>query len=127
MSLIGTLLAILGYLMPGLRLIEIVLVLGALSHAAWIGYVILRWRSDRITVTNTRIIRVSGILNITVDAMNLNQVTDTTLTQSIPGRILDYGTLRIESAGQRQSLETLDFLPAPGAIYHATLTHPDTP
>jgi hypothetical protein len=78
-------------------------------------------------VTDRRIIRVSGLLNTTVDAVVLSQITDTTYHRSLIGRILDYGTLGIESAGQRQSLERLDFIPTPGAIYRATLAHLDLP
>ena len=127
MSLTGTVLFILSYLAPGLLIIQIVLALAALSHTAYLGYVILLWRTDTIMVTDRRIIRVSGLLTLTADTVNLSQVTDATLHQSLPGRVLDYGTLRIESAGQRQSLERLDYLPAPGVIYRATLAHPHTP
>jgi len=120
MSLTGALMLVLGFLAPGAVILLAILVLAALSHSGYLGYLILRWRTDTIMVTDRRIIRVTGLLNLTADAVNLSQVTDATLHQSLIGRILDYGTLRIESAGQRQSLETLDYVPAPSAIYRAT-------
>jgi hypothetical protein len=35
------------------------------------------------------------------------------------GQILGYGTLRVESAGQKQDLETVKFLPRPEEVFLA--------
>jgi uncharacterized membrane protein YdbT with pleckstrin-like domain len=49
------------------------------------------------------------------------QVTDSTLRRSIPGRILGYGSLRIETAGQDQSIGAMSYVPHPVALYRAML------
>jgi uncharacterized membrane protein YdbT with pleckstrin-like domain len=83
---------------------------------------VLRWRAEQIAVTDRRIIRLSGILTRTVDAAPLEQITDSTLRRSILGRILGFGSIRIETAGQKQALERMDFVPSPDALYRATLS-----
>jgi len=116
MSVIG----VLSFLLPGFLLVQLALLLAALAHTAWIGWCILDWRVEQIAVTETRLIRVSGILRITVDTVPLPEITDLSLRCSIPGRVLGYGVLRIETAGQNRALDHLDFLPSP--VYRAMLT-----
>lgn len=86
------------------------------------GWCVLRWRAEQIAVTDRRIIRLSGILTRAVDAAPLEQITDSTLRRSILGRILGFGSIRIETAGQKQALERMDFVPSPDALYRATLS-----
>ncbi|MCA1677255.1 MAG: PH domain-containing protein [Actinobacteria bacterium] len=81
---------------------------------------VLSWRTEQIAVTDTRLIRVSGILTTTVDIVPLAEITDLSLRCTIPGRILGYGALRIETAGQTRALDRLDFLPH--AVHRAMLT-----
>ena len=49
--------------------------------------------------------------------MRLSKVTDVTYFRSVPGRILGYGTIIIESAGQDQAMHNLFFLPEPDSVY----------
>lgn len=116
-----TAIGVLTFLLPGFPLVQVALALGAVAHAAWIGWCILDWRLEQIAVTDTRLIRVSGILSTTVDIVPLSKITDMTLRHSIPGRVLGYGQLRVETAGQQQAVGRLDFIPAPGAVYRAML------
>lgn len=95
--------------------------LATLIHQGWLFYRILLWRTDRIVVTDKRLIRIHGFFTTTIDATHLHKITDTTYHRSFLGHVLNYGTLRIESAGQKQSLEHLKFIPHPDAIYRATL------
>jgi len=127
MSLAGLGLMVLSFLTPGVFLLQAVLFLLTLAHTTYLFYSVLAWRADHIMVTDSRIIRVSGLITHTVDAMRLSKITDTTLTRPFLGRILDYGTIRIESSGQRQSLERIDYVPSPGEIYRATLAHLSAP
>ena len=127
MPLAGLLLWILNSIAPGMVLLQVLLGLGAVFHQLWLGYVILRWRADHIIVTDKRLIRISGIVNVTVDAVHLSEITDTTYRRSFIGRILNYGTLVVKSAGRSQSLERMDFVPSPAAIYRATLPHTGGP
>jgi len=116
-----TAIGVLTFLVPGWFLVQAALLVGALAHTAWIIWCILDWRVEQIAVTDTRLIRVSGILTTTLDTVPLAQITDMSIRQSIPGRILGYGQLRVETAGQKQDLDRLDFLPSPGAVYRAML------
>ncbi len=56
-----------------------------------------------------------------VDVVPLSAITDLSLRCTIPGRILGYGALRIETAGQNRALERLNFLPSLSAVYGAML------
>jgi len=71
--------------------------------------------------TDTRLIRVHGVFTTTVDSVYLDQITDSTYHRSFLGHVFGYASLRIESAGQNQSLERIDFIPHPEAVYQATL------
>jgi len=117
MAVIGVLIIV----APGLFLVQLVLLLSALAHTAWIGWCVLKWRIERIAVTDTRLIRVSGIITTTVDTVPLSEITDMSFRQSIPGRILDYGEIQIETAGQKRAIELLSFVPAPSTVYRALL------
>ena len=109
-------------LLPGVLLVQLALLLAALAHTAWIGWCILDWRIEQIAVTDTRLLRISGLLTTTVDAVPLAQITDISARRTIAGRILGYGSLTVETAGQRP-VEHLDFVPSPVAVYRATLEH----
>ena len=108
------------FLLPGFLLVQLALLLGAVAHTAWVFWCILDWRVEQIAVTDTRLIRVSGILRITVDTVPLTEITDLSLRCSVPGRVLGYGALRIETAGQARTLDRLDFLPS--AVCRVMLT-----
>ena len=61
------------------------------------------------------------MLSTTVDAIHLDKITDSTYHKSLIGHVFNFGTLRIESSGQTQSIERIDLLPCPDTIYRATL------
>jgi len=116
--------SILNYLMPTVLVFQAAVVVAALVHSTFLGWSILRWRTDHLIVTDRRLLRIAGIVTVTVDSVPLNQITDATCRQSLTGRILGYGTLRIESAGQADSLGTMTYVPCPDSFYRATLGHP---
>jgi hypothetical protein len=51
--------------------------------------------------------------------MPLGKVTDLTFRRSLSGRLFGYGTIVVESAGQIQALNRIDYLPRPEEIYEA--------
>ena len=113
---------LLGFATPSVWWIQVGLALSAVAHQGYLFYRFLAWRTNQLIVTDQRIIRTSGVFTTTVDAVSLDQVTDSTYHRSLFGHVFNYGTLRIGSAGQNQSLERIDYVPAPGEIYRATLT-----
>src|SRR5690606_17614376 len=83
----------------------------------WCGWRILQWHFYRFIITNKRVMLVQGIIARDVAMMPLVRVTDMKYEQSPMGRLLNYGTFLIESAGQDQALREIDFLPNPNDLY----------
>jgi uncharacterized membrane protein YdbT with pleckstrin-like domain len=69
------------------------------------------------TVTDNRMILVSGFVVRKVAMMPLARVTDMSFRRSALGRLLGYGEFIIESAGQEQALRAINFLPYPEQLY----------
>jgi hypothetical protein len=88
-----------------------VLVVARLGWKAW------EWWEDRVFVTDQRIFEVSGVLTRKVASMPLMRVTDMTYQRSLLGRMLGYGDIIVESAGQEQSLKSIRRLPRPDDFY----------
>ena len=78
------------------------------------GLCALRWYSFELRyLTNRRIIEATGFLGLRVASMPVARVTDLVLTRSTTGEIFGFGDLRIESAGDDQSLANIRFLTHP--------------
>jgi membrane protein YdbS with pleckstrin-like domain len=83
----------------------------------FVGWRLLDWWYDRFVLTNKRIMVVNGLITRTVGMMPLARVTDMKYEQSPLGRMLNYGTFVVESAGQDQALRTVKPLPNPNSLY----------
>jgi membrane protein YdbS with pleckstrin-like domain len=83
----------------------------------WIGWRIADWYFDRFILTNKRIMVVKGLVTREVGMMPLVRVTDMKYQQSPLGRMLNYGTFVVESAGQDQALREVKHLPNPNELY----------
>lgn len=105
----------------GSDFIDTVLGIVALLAMARFLWKVAQWYVDRVYITSTRVFEVSGVFTRRVASMPLQRVTDLTYSRTIPARLLGYGTLTLESAGQQQGLTELDHLPKPDDIYR-TLT-----
>jgi uncharacterized membrane protein YdbT with pleckstrin-like domain len=77
------------------------------------------WWIERIVVTDKRMMLAQGILTHRVGMMPLGKVTDLTFERSLAGRIFGYGTIIVESAGQIQALNRIDYMPQPEEVYEA--------
>jgi uncharacterized membrane protein YdbT with pleckstrin-like domain len=82
-----------------------------------LAFKVFEWSDEYFAVTKVRVILVHGIVTRRVDMMPLSKVTDLTVNRTIMGRMLGYGTLVLESAGQDQALSTVEYVPEPEAIY----------
>jgi membrane protein YdbS with pleckstrin-like domain len=72
---------------------------------------VLKRLGDRYTsyvVTDTRIMRISGIVSRRAHSIPWVRVTDLTIEQSLAGRFFGYATLHIESANEDSGLRDLD-------------------
>jgi membrane protein YdbS with pleckstrin-like domain len=100
--------------MPSLSIITIVvyaLVMG------WVAWSVADWFFDRFILTNKRVMVVRGLITRNVAMMPLLRVTDMKYEQSPLGRLLNYGTFVLESAGQDQALREVKHLPNPNELY----------
>jgi PH (Pleckstrin Homology) domain-containing protein len=77
------------------------------------------WWVERIVITDKRVMLSKGILTHNIGMMPLGKVTDLTFERTMSGRMMGYGTMIIESAGQIQALNRIDFMPQPEEIYEA--------
>ena len=74
--------------------------------------VFLDWLNETYIVTNRRIIQTEGVINKSVIDSSLEKINDVVLSQSVLGRIMDYGTLEILT-GSELGLNKLDRIQAP--------------
>ncbi|HEV2953229.1 MAG TPA: PH domain-containing protein [Candidatus Dormibacteraeota bacterium] len=77
---------------------------------SWIG-----WASHNFTLTDQRVIMESGIISKTTRVIALDRVQNISTRQSLLGRILGYGKVEIDAAGQSGS-EALDYIPDPSGF-----------
>jgi uncharacterized membrane protein YdbT with pleckstrin-like domain len=62
---------------------------------------LLEWWNVRYLVTSKEVYKKSGVVSRSVTNLNLNQIQNTTFTQSVTGRLLSHGHVHIETAGSR--------------------------
>jgi uncharacterized membrane protein YdbT with pleckstrin-like domain len=77
------------------------------------------WWIERIVITDKRVMLAEGVVTLNMGMMPLSKVTDLTFRRTFGGRVLGYGTLIVESAGQIQALNKIRYIPRPEEIYEA--------
>lgn len=92
-------------------------ILGWLAVMGYVAWKVADWHFDRFILTNKRVMVVHGIITRKVAMMPLLRVTDMKYEQSPIGRILNFGTFVLESAGQDQALREVPHLPNPNELY----------
>ncbi|MCD2187181.1 PH domain-containing protein [Actinomycetospora soli] len=99
-----------------------------LSNMLWYGallvlikasYKISEWWVEKVVMTDKRVMLAEGVFTQRIGMMPLGKVTDLTFERTFMGRILGYGTLVIESAGQIQALSRISYMPDPDEFYEA--------
>jgi membrane protein YdbS with pleckstrin-like domain len=65
--------------------------------AAW--WARLEWDTGTLTITDQRVILEGGVLRRSSKVIPLDRVQDVTTTQGLIGRILDFGSIEIDTAG----------------------------
>lgn len=97
----------------------LLLLAGALG---WYGWIWQAWRTEQFVITDKRVLLISGLLTRRVAIMPLSKVTDLTYERSLAGRMLGYGVFVVESSGQHQAFNRIDYLPSPDRLYHDVST-----
>jgi len=62
--------------------------------------VLVKWWNEQYMITNRRVIQTEGMINKHVVDSSLDKVNDVVLTQSVWGRLLNYGDLEILTASE---------------------------
>jgi membrane protein YdbS with pleckstrin-like domain len=97
--------------------IRTLLLVGWLVLAVRLVWKLLEWREDWFVVTDRRLLLRSGLITRRIGMMPLMKVTDMSYSRPPVGRILGYGEIVLESAGQDQALRTVKHLPDPDGLY----------
>src|SRR5262245_26053983 len=80
--------------------LRVVLTLVDLAAVAGWGYFVwLNWQAAMLTVTDQRVIMEQGIVIRTSKVIPLDRVQDVSTRQNLFGRVLDYGSVEIDTAG----------------------------
>ncbi|MFD0856522.1 PH domain-containing protein [Actinomadura adrarensis] len=90
---------------------------GWLILLAWFVWRVAEWSVDYFVITNQRMLLTTGLITRKVAMMPLAKVTDMSFRRTITGRMLGYGDFILESAGQDQALDVVDYLPYPEQLY----------
>jgi Bacterial PH domain len=89
-----------------------------LAALGWLAWTWGQWSHERFIITDRRVLLVYGLLTQRVGVMPLSKVTDLTYERTLGGRLLGYGAFVVESAGQHQAFNRIDYLPTPDKLYH---------
>jgi len=60
----------------------------------------LAWQRDIWVVTNQRVVDEQGVFTIRSRESPLDKITNVMVSQSVPGRLFGYGTIRTQTAGE---------------------------
>jgi membrane protein YdbS with pleckstrin-like domain len=83
----------------------------------WLLWRLWNWRVDYFVVTSARLLLTSGVFTRDVAMVPINKITDLKFERSFPGRVFGYGDFIVETPAQKQSLERVDHIPYPEALY----------
>ncbi|MCW2713696.1 MAG: hypothetical protein JWN88_743 [Frankiales bacterium] len=95
---------------------------GTIALLAWLGDDVADWYTDRLVVTDKRIYRRHGVLTRHSPSIALTGIAY--IDASVPpfGRLLRYGTLRLDSVAQRDApLSRFDLIPDVVPVSHEIL------
>ncbi|WP_016697552.1 PH domain-containing protein [Actinoalloteichus spitiensis] len=113
-------LMLVSYLAPqDSALIQNLLWYGGLAVVLRFSYYVLEWWVERIVITDKRFMLTTGVFTTKVAMMPIGKVTDLTFQRTLGGRLLGYGTVVVESAGQVQGLDRIEYTPNPEEINDA--------
>lgn len=102
-----------------LGLVQNILWYASLFVLLRLAYFVMEWWVERIVVTDKRFMISSGVFETKVAMMPISKVTDLTYERTVLGRMFGFGTLVVESAGQIQALNKIEYLPQPEEVYDA--------
>lgn len=90
-----------------------------------LGLYIFWWLAKTLTVTNRRVVWRRGLLSSKERSVPLRQVQDVGISYSLFGRLLGFGTIRVESAGGPATEIVAPRIPGPGQVRDAIVEQLD--
>jgi uncharacterized membrane protein YdbT with pleckstrin-like domain len=75
----------------------------------------LQWKRRRYFLTNHRLIREEGLLGREIRSIGLEKVQDVAISYTLLGRLFQYGTLKVETAGEQGQM-VLENIPHPEQV-----------
>jgi uncharacterized membrane protein YdbT with pleckstrin-like domain len=118
--------ALAGLLIAGLLSLTVLQHNHLILAIVWIAWAVLllrliwkavNWAVDYFVITSQRLMLTTGLLTRKVAMMPMSKVTDMSFRRSFGGRLLGYGELIVESAGQNQALDRVPYIPYPEQLY----------
>jgi hypothetical protein len=97
--------------------VTLILFVGGIVVAIWTA---LRYINQEYVLTNRRVIQVEGVLNRNSTDSSLEKINDAVLTQSVFGRMFDYGDLTVLTASEA-GIDKMHMLRKPIAFKKAML------
>lgn len=99
----------------GIQFTVAVAVIGVVSRLI---VILARWSFyEKRYITNRRVIESGGFLGSRISSMPLSRVTDISYSRTVPGELLGYATMRVETAGQDQALGVVRYISNPNVFY----------
>jgi uncharacterized membrane protein YdbT with pleckstrin-like domain len=113
---IGGLVLVIGGIVVPLGALEsarpFILLVIALAVFVYLDIQYIVWRSESYTITDQRIILKRGVLSRFTRSIGMGRIQDVSTFQGVVGRVFDYGSVEVESAG-RDGAEVLTYVPDP--------------
>ncbi|WP_330631648.1 PH domain-containing protein [Halocatena halophila] len=104
------------------RVVSIVVVAGGLLGGA---VAIIHHRRHIYLMTETELYKRSGMFSLTIDTLSLRSVQNTSYSQSPLQRLLNVGTVEIETAGTNSTELVLEEVPRPSYVANLIIDHSD--
>jgi len=85
-----------------------------------VGFVrVQTWQAERIMLTGKRIIRVQGVPETTTSeaSLRVDRISGARLIQTVPGKLLGYGTIELEAPGDHPDVRRLTRIEKPKTFY----------
>jgi uncharacterized membrane protein YdbT with pleckstrin-like domain len=97
--------------------LTVILFIGGIAVAIWTA---LRYINQEYVLTNRRVLQVEGVLNRNSTDSSLEKINDAVLSQSIFGRMFDFGDLTVLTASE-SGIDKMKMLRGPIAFKKAML------
>lgn len=91
---------------------------GVLAVVVRLLWRLLDWSRVCMVITDSRMMKISGIISIKVQSIPMSKITDISYNLDPTGRLLGYGAFALETEGDHTSdLEKIEHVPHPDHFY----------